>query len=375
MNEIITSITSIFSFGDINDSLRAIIVTCLAIIANVIAFGIIRFLIRRDFLALGLVRRLFSRFLSRLTGEGLSDDIAQYIKRNAGMATVILLITVMAPLVPYFGYSESIEVFIAFAFKTTVSINFTLLIYRLLGTRTIESILIFISSKIKLQADFLVSFLIKILKGLVAVFGAIMTLQNAGVNVTAFLAGISIAGLALALAAQDTVKNFFGSLTIHIDHPFAKGDIVTIDAHKGKVSDIGLRSTVIVTADGASITIPNGKISDSIVKNHTAELSEDFADSIYKYTNLDIPISLSAKCPTESLRRLKLELLRVMKEYNGTQSSDDYSVVLESFAGNAVVVRCKCVLKHKDKDAGNEKREQLNFDILELIQKHELEII
>ncbi len=375
MNELITSIESLFSFGGANDSLRTFFLTCIAVAAYCIMFYVVRFIIRRDFLAFGLVRRLFSRFLTRLPGEGLTDDVAHYIKKNAGLGTTIFLATASAPIITSMGYSQQLEEFLLVAIRTIVCINVTILTFRLVGTRTFESLLLFISQKIKLQADFFVSFLIKILKGLVAIFGAIMTFQYAGVNITAFLAGISIAGLALALAAQDTVKNFFGSLTIHIDRPFALGDTVTIDSNKGKVTDIGLRSTVIRTIEGAQITIPNGKISDSIVKNHTAEYKEDYSDSIFKYSSSDIPVTLSANCPAEKLRRVKLELLRIMKEFNGTQSSDDYSVALESLAGNTVVIRCKCILKHKDASAAAEKREELNFAILELIQKQELEII
>ena len=103
--------------------------------------------------------------------------------------------------------------------------------------------------------------------------GIIMALNNAGYDVAALLAGLGIGGLALALAAQDTVKNVFAGFTIFTDRPFALGDRVVVNGFDGSVEEIGLRSTRIRTLAGRQVTIPNSSISNSPVENISSEPS------------------------------------------------------------------------------------------------------
>jgi len=84
---------------------------------------------------------------------------------------------------------------------------------------------------------------------------------------TSILAGIGVGGLAIALAAQDTVKNFFGSLVLFADKPFELGDRVLIDGHDGPVEQLGFRSTRIRTLEGHLITIPNGELANKTIQN------------------------------------------------------------------------------------------------------------
>jgi len=86
-------------------------------------------------------------------------------------------------------------------------------------------------------------------------------------NITAWLAGFGVAGLAVSLAAQDSIKNFFGSLTIFLDRPFAVGERVRLDRYEGTIEEIGYRSTRLRTDEGHLITIPNSKIVDNYVEN------------------------------------------------------------------------------------------------------------
>ena len=88
------------------------------------------------------------------------------------------------------------------------------------------------------------------------------------INLTPFIAGLGIAGIAVALAAQDMLGNFFGGAMIHADRPFKIGDRVKLDENVGDVLDIGLRSTRIRTLDNELMTIPNSIISKSIIVNY-----------------------------------------------------------------------------------------------------------
>ena len=116
--------------------------------------------------------------------------------------------------------------------------------------------------------DQLIPLLSKLLKIVVGSIGIIFVLQNLNINVTALLAGISIGGLALALAAQDTAKNFIGSITIFVDRPFQIGDFIESSAATGSIVEIGVRSTRIRAVDGAMMTIPNGTLANLSITNH-----------------------------------------------------------------------------------------------------------
>ncbi|HNX17054.1 MAG TPA: mechanosensitive ion channel [Methanoregula sp.] len=99
--------------------------------------------------------------------------------------------------------------------------------------------------------------------------GIMLVFVNLDINITPFLAGAGIAGIALALAAQDFISNFFGGIVITIDKPFKVGDRVKVDNNYGDVLYIGTRTTRIRTIDGTIIAIPNNKVTSTSVVNYS----------------------------------------------------------------------------------------------------------
>ena len=91
--------------------------------------------------------------------------------------------------------------------------------------------------------------------------------QVSGKSITTILAGLGVGGLAVALAGQDTIKNFFGSLVILMDKPFEIGERIVVDNFDGPVESIGFRSTRIRTFTGHQITIPNSEMVNKTVQN------------------------------------------------------------------------------------------------------------
>ncbi len=102
----------------------------------------------------------------------------------------------------------------------------------------------------------------RILKLGAVAMAAIAVLSELGYPVASLLAGLGIGGLALALAAQKTVENLFGSVAISVDQPFRIGDFVKIENVSGTVEYIGLRSTRVRTLDRTVVSFPNGKLAD-----------------------------------------------------------------------------------------------------------------
>jgi MscS family membrane protein len=107
----------------------------------------------------------------------------------------------------------------------------------------------------------------KTLKIFVVVVAVLVVSQNLGMNVTGLLASLSIGGLAVGLAAQDTLSNVFGAVAIFADKPFRVGDQIQLDSIQGAVEAIGLRSTRLRNLDGFLVTIPNKNMAAANIIN------------------------------------------------------------------------------------------------------------
>lgn len=95
----------------------------------------------------------------------------------------------------------------------------------------------------------------------------VMGLDNAGYDVTTIIAGLGVSSVAIALAAQKTLENLIGAITIYIARPFIPGDFCRIGKHLGTVEEIGLRATTLRTLDRSLVNIPNGTLSSIDVEN------------------------------------------------------------------------------------------------------------
>jgi len=116
--------------------------------------------------------------------------------------------------------------------------------------------------------DMLVPVIRKSLRVTIAIVAAIFIVDNIlEQDVTSILLGAGVGGIAIALAAKDTVANFFGSITIFADRPFQINERIKVGDYDGPVKEVGFRSTKIRTLQGHLVTIPNSLIANSIVEN------------------------------------------------------------------------------------------------------------
>ncbi len=115
--------------------------------------------------------------------------------------------------------------------------------------------------------DQLLPILENTLKTIVIIFGIFKMLIVMGADPKAIIAGASIGGLAVGLAAQDTVKNLIGTLMIFIDKPFKIGDWIKMDTIEGSVEEVGFRSSIIRAADTSIFKVPNSKLSEAAINN------------------------------------------------------------------------------------------------------------
>jgi len=160
------------------------------------------------------------------------------------------------------GLDKYLKIFV----QVILSLNLIILVYR--AVEAFGRVLVqFTLKKNNLMDDQLAPMATKILKVFVVIFGVLIALQNFGLNVMSILAGLGLGGLALALAAQDTAANLFGSITIFADRPFQIGDWIKVGDTEGNVEDIGFRSTRIRTFYNSLVTIPNSTMAKDKIDN------------------------------------------------------------------------------------------------------------
>jgi MscS family membrane protein len=102
---------------------------------------------------------------------------------------------------------------------------------------------------------------------LIIIAGVFVTLHYFGVNPTAALAGVGVGGIAVAFAAQKTLENVIGGVSLIFDQAVRVGDILKVGDTTGRVEDIGLRSTRIRTRDRTVVSVPNGQIANMTLEN------------------------------------------------------------------------------------------------------------
>jgi MscS family membrane protein len=160
--------------------------------------------------------------------------------------------------------------------------------------------------------DQLVPLVRKSLKFFVILVGFLVILREGlQIDIWPILTGISIGGLALALAAQDTLKNFFGSLMIFIDKPFQIGQFITSGEIEGTVEEVGFRSTRVRTIRNSVMYVPNAKLADSVIDNLGLRQFRRFSTTIN--ITYDTPPEV-IELFVEGLREIALGHPKVKKE-------------------------------------------------------------
>jgi len=147
------------------------------------------------------------------------------------------------------------------------------------------------------------------IKSVIWVMAIIIGMDNAGHDVGALLAGLGIGGLALAMAAKDTVSNVFGGFTIFSDQPFRISDRVKVAGYDGKVSEIGIRTTRLITLDGREVSIPNSKFADAPVENVSREPSRKIV----------VNLGLTYDTPVEKIEAAMTYLREICEAHESTE--------------------------------------------------------
>jgi MscS family membrane protein len=111
----------------------------------------------------------------------------------------------------------------------------------------------------------------KLFKGITAIFAGGLILKTLGYNISALMTGMGLGAAAVALASKDTLSNFFGSITVFVDRPFHLNDRIKIIGFDGYITDMGIRTSRLRTADNRTVIIPNSVFAANPIENISAE--------------------------------------------------------------------------------------------------------
>ena len=286
--------------------------------------GIFAYIILSFLLYIILVN-IFKKFvLSMLKKNKYGSKIEKYISPPLKPLSILVVLWILDAFIVIL----QLPIFVSAAYRTFVKvlspILITIIAYR--STDILTGIFEKIAEKTDSTVDDqLVPLVRKALKLTTVILGIIYLIHSLEIDITPLLAGASIGGLALALAAQDMLKNVFGSVTIFTDRPFDVGDWIVFDGQEGTVEEVGIRSTRVRTFYNSLVSIPNGKIADMVIDNMGRR----------KFRRYKTNIGLVYGTPTEKID-LYVKGLRNIVETSANIRSDNYEIHLNDFAPSSL---------------------------------------
>ena len=210
--------------------------------------------------------------------------------------------------------------------------------------------------------DLLVPLIRKSLKVLVVAIGLVTVAGSVGIEVAGLLAGLGLGGLAFALAAQDTVSNLFGSVTVLFDRPFQVGDWIVVGDVEGTVEEMGFRSTRIRTFYNSLITLPNSNLIKVAVDNLGSR----------SYRRWSTRLGIAYDTPPEKVDAF-CDGIRELIERHPYTRKDYYHVYFNEFGAASLVIMLYVFFVTPDWATELRERHRLAVDILRLANEMDVE--
>ena len=200
----------------------------------------------------------------------------------------------------------------------------------------------------------------KSLKAFVVVVATLETLSSLGVNITAAIASLSIGGLAVGLAAQDTLANLFGAVAIFLDRPFRIGDRIKVETVDGMVESIGLRSTRIRNLDGHHVAVPNKLMGNAIITNVTRRPN----------IKTEMNLGLTYDTPVAGVKRATIILEEI---FRANPRTADLLITFNKFGDSALNILVVHVWNGTDAKAHLAEMQEMNLQIKERFETEKIE--
>ncbi|MFA5916650.1 MAG: mechanosensitive ion channel family protein [Candidatus Gracilibacteria bacterium] len=205
----------------------------------------------------------------------------------------------------------------------------------------------------------------KILGVFIWIVGILTVLGNLGYDISALIAGAGVGGIAIALAAQKSIANIFGALSIILNKPFKIGETVRISGFTGNVKKIGLTYLELTDLTGNKILIPNETLISSSIENLTQRENR----------KTDMIIGVVYETSLEKLKKAVKLVEDLLETYTSNQGIESYRVHFDNFGSYSLDIHITYFsLENDDLKLYFKQKEKINLEIKGLFEKHKIEI-
>ena len=307
-----------------------------------------------------LIDLLVNVWLKRFTVKTKTDKDDLILELLHGPVKLVALVIFLHIGLSLFDWPDHAQLLLSRGMIVVVAYSVTYL-----GLKLVDLVLGLWQEKIVAEQDRifatqLIPLVSKVSKTGLVIAAVLLTADNLDIRITSALAGLSVGGLALGLAAQDTVANLFGAVAIFMDKPFYIGDRIRVETVEGTVESIGLRSTRVVSKEGHHVTIPNKLMGNAIITNVTRR------QTIKTEINLGLTYDTSAKRVTRAVALLG-EIFRA------NPRTEDLVISFNKFGDSALNILVVHVWTGTDLKAHFADLQALNLQIKERFDAEKLE--
>lgn len=279
-------------------------------------------------LLFAIFSRILNPIVARLSRSRIYPSLVEpdTIRKIARYTSILLILRVIRILTPTLQLPVESLQFSFIVIKLVSIFLIVLIVLQILGIGINYGVRYTEKTESKLDEQ-LVPIAKRTIQTVIVAAGIIEALRAMNVDVTALIAGLSIGGLALALAAQDLLKNLFGSLTIFLDRPFQIGDWINFSDVHGTVEEVGFRSTRVRTFSNSLVYVPNGKLADMIVDNY----------GLRRYRRFNTTLSLTYDTPPAMIDQF-IEGLRELVRSHPNTRKDYFEIHLSGMGSHSLEV-------------------------------------
>lgn len=209
----------------------------------------------------------------------------------------------------------------------------------------------------------LVPFLRVGIKLFVVAIGIVIIIQELGYDVSGLIAGIGIGGLAISLAAQDTIANLFGFASIVGDSPFSIGEYVKTPDAEGTVEHVGLRSTRLRQLDQTLITVPNNKLANSAISNMSRMMKR----------RIDFTVRLTYATSNTQMRDVLTKLRDTLNDWPSVEPNSA-QVFFSKFNEYSLDILIRCFVRKQTWAEMMAEQEAIFLAVMDIIEESGLDI-
>ena len=327
--------------------------------------GMALLIIFGGFLSRRIIRGIFSGVLKHRAADSRfqwDNDLIELLPKPLALVTQIILWHLAALLFELPTEPVDIRTYVLNGLNVAIAISvvwvgfaFIEVLARGFGRKAGET-----ESKLD---DLIVPLLSKTLKVFLSILAAVWIVQNMGYSVTSIIASLGIGGLAVALAAQDTISNFFGSVVVFTDRPFQVGDWVELGDIEGTIEEVGFRTTRIRQFDKGLVVLPNKMFTTTPIKNYSER----------SIRRIKMTVGLTYETDSAGMQAFLEGVRQILKEHPSLDQNFHFAHFVE-FGASSLDVQIYCFTKTAVWVDWLQGREELMLQIMDLVEKLGLEI-